>query len=555
MKNFFWMNCLLLGSFSAHADWKQETVAGLATYIYTPKITTSLQVSSGKRALMVNLHGCAQKAEDLKADGNWVTTADEYDMVVVLPRVPNGGMYMGCWDYYGPDHTVDNRNNAPIIQLVKNLLARPELNIDPGQVYVSGLSSGGGESMVLGCLAPDLFAGMGLNAGPSVGTTVNQISSPPASYTSLIEVCKKLAGNKTDFLKTQLTSIIYGSNDSVVKPVHNTNNSEIMKVIYGADQKSSFDTKQLEGTSTDGQGTLFSDAKGPRISLIMNSNLGHNWPAGGQVAKGLPGGGNFINKKSINYPAYLAKFFFTNNRRSALVRLPELQISPIAVTESRFIVSGRTTLPYQLIRDIDVTVHRSQDGSTVDSFKVFVARDGGFEGYSKLIDDGEYFFTVKLTNVWGLSRSFYRNAWSGPLAFEEKPQLVNVKFETKNDCIKLVGQAVNNGATPVKEIHFSLDNNALGSTPVAQTTQWTYEACGINNGAHSLRVWAVNERGTESNSAEYSFQIGLRTITSTLQEHMMQGRLKWEDYGQWFAKYGSKPFALSMDNSGEWREL
>lgn len=34
---------------------------------------------------MINLHGCAQKAEDLKKDGNWEITADEYNMLVALP--------------------------------------------------------------------------------------------------------------------------------------------------------------------------------------------------------------------------------------------------------------------------------------------------------------------------------------------------------------------------------------------------------------------------------------------------------------------------------------
>ena len=314
---------------SAFADWKLEVIDGIEVHYYLPKVQTQLTQKIGKASLMINLHGCSQKPEDLKKDGNWDNTADDYNMIVALPKVPNGGVVAGCWDYYGADHTETNRHNVAIISVVRALLLKKELNIDPGQVYLSGLSSGGGQTMVLGCMMPEMFAGIGINAGPSTGTTSAEISFPRTSYAVMFETCKKLASVKTEFFKTQLTSIIYGKNDYIVNTAFNLHNAEIMKTLYSADKKSSFETKELEGTNTDGAGTLWSDERGPRVSLIMNTTLGHNWPAG-------QGGnsGNFINKKSINYPAYLAKFFYANNRRSDSVVIPEVIINPIEEKES-----------------------------------------------------------------------------------------------------------------------------------------------------------------------------------------------------------------------------
>ncbi|MCH3058246.1 hypothetical protein K3X06_14665, partial [Listeria monocytogenes] len=72
---------------------------------------------------------------------------------------------------------------------------------------------------------------------------------------------------------------------------------------------STFSLAGLAGTNTQGSGTLYSDGTGPRVSVIQNTGLGHNWPAG------AGSGGTYISANSIDYPAYVTSFFFANNRR------------------------------------------------------------------------------------------------------------------------------------------------------------------------------------------------------------------------------------------------
>jgi poly(3-hydroxybutyrate) depolymerase len=545
MKKNVLLFSLLLTCVNAHADWKNESINGLQTYFYTPKST-----STNKRALMINLHGCAQKAEDLKKDGNWEPTADEYNMIVALPKVPNGGVYSGCWDYYGADHTRSNRHNGPVLDLVKNLLSRTELNIDPAQVYVSGLSSGGGESMVLGCMAPDVFAGMGLNAGPSTGTTANEIGRPQTSVEKMLSVCKTLGGNNTEYFKTQLTSIIYGSNDFIVNPVHDTNNAQIMSTVYSASQKSTFDTKKLEGSMTDGTGTMLSDSTGPRISLIMNSNLGHNWPAG-------QGGnaGNFISKKSINYPAYLAKFFFENNRRSKNVVMPELLVNPVENANSKFLISGAVTIPTNKVKSITVSVtKKSYRSEEVDRFELPINSNGEFSGSTKSLNAGEYNFSVILTNTNGMMKQFFRPGWLGDVPGVMSPQVVNVSFESMDDCLTLKGQALSNGGDKLKSVMIELDRVEAGSAEVGATTEWKFKKCGLSEGKHSVGVYALNESDLKSVIQDYQFDVRAGAATSTLQAHMEAGRLPWIDYGIWYAKYGNHSFTLYKEADGSWSD-
>src|SRR4051812_35633722 len=211
-------------------------------------------------------------------------------MIVALPTVPNGGKIAGGWDYFGkpsilapsaPRHTRQNRDNANVLALVDRLLGDETLGVDPKQVYLSGLSWGGGETMVFGCLAPDVFAGIGIVAGPSLGTGANEIGQqPPVSRDQVLGSCKSLAGANAEHLATQVTSVAFGTSDFTVNQAYNRLNAEAMAEIYGATPSGTFDLSGLPGFQPQGQGSLWSDTKGPRVSLVQINGMGHAWPAG-----------------------------------------------------------------------------------------------------------------------------------------------------------------------------------------------------------------------------------------------------------------------------------
>lgn len=538
--------CLLVSPLKA--EWKFETLQNVQVHFYVPK-ATSFSTRVAKKSLMINLHGCSQKAEDLKKDGNWENTADEFNMVVALPKVPNGGVISGCWDYYGADHTETNRHNVHVLNVVKAMLAKPELNIDPSQVYISGLSSGGGLTMILGCISPDVFAGLGINAGPSTGTASTEIGRPRTTYDKMLSTCKTLGASKANFFKTQLTSIIYGSNDFIVSPTYSTHNAEIMRTMYGAGNKSTFDTKKLEGTNTDGSGTLWSDDKGPRVSLIQNTGLGHNWPAG-QGGNGGP----FINKKSINYPHYLAEFFSANNRRSNLVALPEMVIDPVIAKDSRFHLSGALRIPKASIQSINVVVTSKKTNKIVDRISVAVNNQNRFLAFSKVLSEGEYDFSFELNAGPGFSRFFKRQSWLGEVQGMNVPQLVNTTYQSVKGCLYLKGQAVASDGQSLRGIVVNVDSQPSIVTEVQSDTSWSFKACELVDGNHTVEAFVESGEGLKSNSQQFQFKTAGNLAMSTLQEHMEAKRLNWVDYGTWYLKYGNQHFALYLGEDGIWRD-
>ncbi|WP_420829442.1 PHB depolymerase family esterase [Nannocystis pusilla] len=293
---------------AADGVWSSRTVAGMTTYVYTP--ATAGVVGEG-RGLLVALHGCSQQATVFRDLGNWASAAEAYGMVVAVPSAPNGGVLLGCWDYFGGNHSRTQGHAGALLQLAANLTADAALDVDPAQVYVAGLSSGGGMAMVMGCVAPDVFAGIGIDAGPTVGTTSSQIGSVSTSKQAAVSLCTSLAGTHSGSFATQLTSVLAGTSDYVVAQGYADLNASVMAQLYGATSAGGFSVADLEGYQPAGTGLLWADADGPRVSQIRATSLGHAWPAGS-------GGGadkSYVSPKHVNYAWYLADFFSTNNRR------------------------------------------------------------------------------------------------------------------------------------------------------------------------------------------------------------------------------------------------
>jgi poly(3-hydroxybutyrate) depolymerase len=225
--------------------------------------------------------------------------------VVALPDAPNGGVIAGCWDYFDTNHTRSNRHNDNILALVETLRARTDLNIDLRQIYLSGFSSGGGQSMVMACLAPDVFAGVGIDAGPTLGTAATQIGSVATTQSAAAALCQSLAADSAGHLQTQLVSVVYGTSDFLVAQDYSGLNARVFAQIQGATQKAGTVTISGGGTETRW------DRNGIKtVQLIRVANLGHALPAGAGSS-----GGAFIEHATINYPAVLTRYLFCANSR------------------------------------------------------------------------------------------------------------------------------------------------------------------------------------------------------------------------------------------------
>jgi poly(3-hydroxybutyrate) depolymerase len=293
--------------------WETRTLGGTSVHVYVP---STIGTRGSGRGLVVGLHGCTQSNTLIRDAGNWEPAADRWGVVVALPIVPNGGVIAGCWDYYGENQGRMTRHAPALLTITESLVADPSLSIDRAQVYIAGFSSGGGQAAVMGCLAPDVYAGVGIAAGPAVGTEAFEASQVATDAATVKAVCERFAGGNAGAFATQVSSIIHGTNDFIVAPGYARVGFDALALVYGttlgrALVESSFDVTRLEGYQPMGQGAIFSDASGPRISLIVAQDMGHAFPAG----SGPGPERSYVASEGVAWPSYLAAFFTENNRR------------------------------------------------------------------------------------------------------------------------------------------------------------------------------------------------------------------------------------------------
>ena len=183
------------------------------------------------------------------------------------------------------------------------------LKIDSKRVYIAGISSGGGETGVMVCLRPDLFAGAGFSASPAIGTDQHSLKKPNVTAQEAEEICLKHAGKNSDALKEIKVVIITGDKDLMVNPAHAQINSEVFRNLTSATQEQEIDTKTLPGAKTEGKAFVYSSTEGKKsVSVIINNGIGHNWPGGQGGQKVAP----FVTGDSVNFPLYMLKFFNEN---------------------------------------------------------------------------------------------------------------------------------------------------------------------------------------------------------------------------------------------------
>ncbi|MFB9241553.1 PHB depolymerase family esterase [Massilia antarctica] len=381
------------GAWSGNQTWGADSVNGgnLSGYFYWP---ASQPVLGGKRALVVVLHGCQQTASgdviDSGADKgfNWKGVADQYGAVILAPNATGNVSGSHCWDYSLSNHNRASGHDGVLLNLVTRFLGDARYAIDPNQVYVTGLSSGGGQTMVLGCLAPDVFAGIGINAGPPPGTTTMQIGSVPSGFNASTagNKCTAMAGAQQGKFATQIASVVWGTSDYTVAPAYGPLDAAAMRLAYGG----SFTRAATATVPGGGSNTPYTDGNGKlRTSEMAVTGMGHAWPAG-------PGGQNshFVDATKVDYPAFVMDFWFKNNLRAARIAAPVMTACKAAVSGNAATISGAALDPagtvssYRVVLSGTTAVNDGAAGSGASFSIGYALANGYYSGTVTATDAG-----------------------------------------------------------------------------------------------------------------------------------------------------------------------
>jgi len=244
--------------------------------------------------LVVMLHGCTQTAADFAAGTRMNQLAERDTLLVAYPEQAGAANKQRCWNWFLPAHQRRGAGEPSLLAgITRQVMASHR--VDPGRVFVAGLSAGGAMAAVLAATYPDLFTAAGIHSGLAY-RSARDLSSAYAAMRDGPPAGRSAAGGGTVPL-----IVFQGDRDTTVAPA---NAAALLSPWSGS----------VEPEVVAGRGwtrRVYRDGDGhPAAEWWSVHRLGHAWSGGSPD-------GSFTKPTGPDASAELLRFFSEVARRAA----------------------------------------------------------------------------------------------------------------------------------------------------------------------------------------------------------------------------------------------
>jgi poly(hydroxyalkanoate) depolymerase family esterase len=250
----------------------------------------------GPVPLIVMLHGCSQSPDDFAAGTRMNAAADEHNCIVAWPAQTRGANLQKCWNWFKAGEQLRDRGEPSLIAGITRQVMR-DYAVDPGRVYVAGLSAGGAAAAVMGHVYSDLYAAIGVHSGLPCGAARDASSAMTAMR-------RGAAGIERSMVIVP-TIVFHGHRDTTVNPV----NADAV-VAQAAGASATIQRTEVSETAG-GHGytrTVFLNASGQSVVEQWKIHgAGHAW-SGGDLS------GSFTDTRGPDATREMLRFFLEHAR-------------------------------------------------------------------------------------------------------------------------------------------------------------------------------------------------------------------------------------------------
>jgi poly(hydroxyalkanoate) depolymerase family esterase len=248
--------------------------------------------------LVVMLHGCDQSPDDFAAGTRMNALAEEQTFLVAYPAQTLSANLSKCWNWH---NAAEQRRDFGEPSLIAGITRRimQDFPVQPGRVYVAGLSAGGAAAAVMGSAYPDLFAAVGVHSGLACGAASDVFSA----FAAMRQGGTPPRGGGASVVPT---IVFHGDCDTTVHPANGGH------VIVQSKAGSTLRSTVSCGQGAGGMGytrTVQSDENGhPMLEHWELHGAGHAW-SGGSMA------GSYTEPRGPDATREMMRFFLSHPRR------------------------------------------------------------------------------------------------------------------------------------------------------------------------------------------------------------------------------------------------
>jgi poly(hydroxyalkanoate) depolymerase family esterase len=266
-------------------------------------------------ALVVWIHGCRQDPEEFAGGTRIARFADERGFAVLLPRQSRLANSERCWNWF--DRRTAGGNGETAIVAAQTLEVMEKFGVDPGRVYVAGLSSGATLAATLALRKPELFAAVAIHSGLPAGAAFDAHDAaramgqgPRDARTDALAIeARTEAGAKARVPAL----VIHGSADIAVAPVNADFLVRQFVLFNGGDLRpgEAVPPTVTRAVHPRAFGYVMSEyTAGRRLAarLVTIPGLGHAW-SGGDPAF------SYAEDRHLDATALVCDFFEAHRRR------------------------------------------------------------------------------------------------------------------------------------------------------------------------------------------------------------------------------------------------